>query len=51
MREDFRCIACGHSFGYDFSEGDEKTVSCPKCNQLWKVEKGSGGMFRIFMWV
>ncbi len=50
MREDFRCIACGHSFAYDFSKGKEKQVKCPECNQLWKIESRLG-RYRLSMWV
>lgn len=50
MKEDFRCSACGHSFGYDFSEGKKKEVNCPKCRQLWKIEEKTG-RFRLSMWI
>lgn len=49
MREDFKC-SCGHSFEYDFREGKEKTLNCPKCKQLWKVQTAPGGL-RMLMWV
>lgn len=51
MREDFRCIACGYYFRYDFPEGKKKEVTCPRCNQLWKIEQGRFGAFRISMWI
>ncbi|MCK5016866.1 MAG: zinc ribbon domain-containing protein [Candidatus Peribacteraceae bacterium] len=50
MREDFRCITCGHNFEYDFSTGKEKAVACPECSQLWKIESKLG-RFRLMMWV
>lgn len=50
MREDFRCTACGHSFEYDFSKGKEKSVNCPNCKQLWKIED-KFGRFRLMMWI
>jgi DNA-directed RNA polymerase subunit RPC12/RpoP len=50
MREDFRCSACGRSFGYDFSKGREKEVHCPTCRQLWKIEQ-KVGRFRLSMWI
>jgi predicted nucleic acid-binding Zn ribbon protein len=30
--------------------GKEKTVNCPKCQQLWKIED-KAGFFRLNMWV
>lgn len=50
MREDFRCSACGRSFGYDFGEGKVKEVNCPHCKQLWKIED-KVGRFRLSMWI
>ena len=50
MREDFRCIACGHSCEYGFNEGSEKEIKCPKCNQLWKIESKTG-RYRLLMWI
>lgn len=50
MREDFRCTSCGHSFEYDFKEGNEKAVNCPNCKQLWKIESRLG-RFRLLMWI
>jgi predicted Zn-ribbon and HTH transcriptional regulator len=51
MREDFRCVACGYKFQYDFNEGKEKTLHCPRCKQLWKIKQGSMGAFRLSMWI
>lgn len=50
MIEDFRCSACGHSTEYEFGKGNEKALHCPRCNQLWKVEKRPG-RFRLLMWI
>jgi rubredoxin len=50
MREDFRCVACGHAFEYDFAKGNEKSLNCPKCKQLWKIED-KAGRFRLSMWL
>ena len=50
MREDFRCGACGHSFGIKF-EGKSQAVNCPECKQLWKIESGPLGLFRMYMWL
>ncbi|MEM5871610.1 MAG: hypothetical protein QW051_01920 [Candidatus Aenigmatarchaeota archaeon] len=50
MREDFRCGACGYSFRYAF-EGKSKEVECPRCKQLWKIEQGPFGTFRLSMWI
>jgi phage FluMu protein Com len=50
MKEDFRCAACGNSFGYEFGQGRATELSCPKCKQMWKLEDKIG-RFRLSMWL
>ncbi|MCD6590375.1 MAG: hypothetical protein J7K72_00190 [Candidatus Aenigmarchaeota archaeon] len=50
MREDFRCVACGYNFAYDF-KGKSMELVCPKCNQKWKIEASALGFFRLYMWL